>query len=291
MRNEGCSFLADNKLTKCPMCGTPRKGSAETCSYCGYIYEDNSTPSKETSFNQSLSYSSSTDSNTVSTSVTKENVRPSSAKEAVLKRQDNVIFKNGRAVDEGVLLLTNRRLVFAPAKSAPANGDVQNTLHQPDAYAIPLEQVANVSGNRGILRPSLKVNWHEQPGDSSTTKVEFMQKSGPRTMDDVRNAISEWVPLIDQAARSELDIPELQTETPSQPAIDETELRKRVLGELNDKQWKGFFQISRDLDEKYGDSIDPDALENVCKNLVKEKLVEQDKHGEFFKKLSSSGKG
>ena len=146
-----------------------------------------------------------------------------------------------------------------------------------------------MSGNRGILRPSLKVAWHPQPGDPSTTKLEFVQKSSPRTLDDVRNAISEWVTTIDQAARNEIVAPELQAENPSIPvqlAINESELRSRVLDDLNDMQWKGFFQISRDLDDKYGTSVDPDALENLCNKLVKEKLIEQDKHGEFFRKIS-----
>ncbi|HYB03530.1 MAG TPA: hypothetical protein VED17_03650 [Nitrososphaerales archaeon] len=240
------------------------------------------------SFNQNLSSEISPESETFTSPASAE-LSVASSNESVLRRQDNVIFRNNRSIQEGVLVLTTKRLVFASGKSIKGDGGVQDILQDRSAYAIPLEQIANVSGNRGILRPSLKVAWHPQPGDPSTTKLEFVQKSSPRTLDDVRNAISEWVPTIDQAARNEIVAPELQADTPSisaQPAINESELRSRVLDDLNDMQWKGFFQISRDLDDKYGTSVDPDALENLCNKLVKEKLIEQDKHGEFFRKIS-----
>ena len=122
--------------------------------------------------------------------------------------------------------------MFTSGKSIKGDEDLQGILQDRDAYAIPLEQIANVSGNRGVLRPSLKVAWHPHPGDPSATKVEFVQKSRPRTLDDVRSAISEWVPTIDQAAKNEIVLPELQTESPAapaQPQMNESELRSRVL--------------------------------------------------------------
>ena len=272
------------------MCGTARKSGAETCSYCGYIYEDRINSPNQSSFNQDFSNNSlTTENESVATSRLQDSSL-SSTKESLLKKHDNVIFRKNRSVQEGALLLTNRRLVFATGKSVRGDNDVQGILQGQDTYAIPLDQIANVSGNRGILRPSLKVTWHEQAGDLATTKIEFVQKNGPRTLDEVRNAISEWVPIIDQAARSEIEIPELQIESSPQPVANERELRSHVLDELGDMHWKGFFQMSRDLQEKYGTSIDPDALESICNKLVKEKLVEQDKHGEFFRKISKNKK-
>jgi hypothetical protein len=272
------------------MCGTARKTGAETCSYCGYIYEDSIDSSNQSSFNQGFSNEPLPRENENVATSGPQDFSLTSTKESLLKKQDNVIFRKNRSVQEGALLLTNRRLVFAAGKSVRGDNDAQSILHERDTYAIPLDQIANVSGNRGILRPSLKVAWHEQAGDVATTKLEFVQKNGPRTLDDVKNAISEWVPIIDQAARSEIELPELQVESHPQPVVNEGELRSHVLEELGDMQWKGFFQMSRDLQEKYGTSVDPDALENICNKLVKEKLVEQDKHGEFFKKISKGKK-
>lgn len=278
-------FLPANKQTKCPMCGTARNGSAETCSYCGYIYEDSLDSSRSPPFTQSSSFSSATESETVTGPAAPE-AEMNSGTESILKRQDNVIFRNNRSLQDGVLLLTTKRLVFVSEKSIKPEDNVQDFLHNSAAFSIPLEQVANASGNRGILRPSLKIAWHPQPGDPASTKIEFVQKSAPRTLDDVKNAVSEWVTTIDQAAKNEIVLPELQqAETPAAPAINEGELRARVLEELDDKKWKGFFQISRDLDDKYGMSVDPDALENLCNKLVKEKLIEQEKNGEFFRRV------
>lgn len=273
------------------MCGTPRNSSDETCSYCGYIYEDNigSQEPSSSSSNQNVTSAYETE-NEILTAPNPKESSLSSTNEATLKTMDGIIIKNGRNVQEGALLLTSRRLLFARGESIKGDSDLQRILHNPEAFSIPLEQVASVSGNRGFLRPSLKVVWRNAPADQSTTKTEFMQKNGPRNLDDAKNAISEWGPIIERAAVSDVDPAEFQTNSATEPAIDETELRTRVLEELDDKQWKGFFQIERDLREKYGDSIDPDALESCCSKLVKEKLVEQDKHGEFFKKIPISQK-
>jgi lipoate-protein ligase A len=63
-----------------------------------------------------------------------------------------------------------------------------------------------------------------------------------------------------------------------------------VLDELGDNQWKGFFQISKDLREKYDISVDPDKLEGICQEMVKEKVLEQDKYGAFFRKIQPTKK-
>jgi len=267
------------------MCGTARNGSNETCSYCGYIFEDSLGASIPSSFTPSGVSTSSTINETLTTSPSPE-VSIRTSNESLLKRQDNVIFRNNRSIQEGILLLTTKRLAFISTNAIKEEDKVQDFLQNPSSFSIPLDQIANASGNRGILRPSLKVSWHPQPGDPAATKVEFVQKSAPRTLDDVKNAVSEWVTTIDQAAKNEIVPQEFQeTAGPTAPAVNEGELRARVLEDLDDKQWKGFFQISRDLDDKYGMNVDPDALENLCSKLVKEKLIEQDKHGEFFKKI------
>jgi hypothetical protein len=212
-------------------------------------------------------------------------------KEAPLKYQSDVICKNSRSVQEGSLLLTNRRLIFVEGKGSLKDSELQSVLQENDHFTIPLPQVANVSGKQGFLRPSLTVAWHPTPEDPSSTKTDFLQKYRPQNLEDARNGINQWVAVIEQAATSDLDLAPLEMKNEEeQPTIDDSELRSRLLEELNDKQWKGFFQIERDLGEKFGLSVDPDALERCCKNLVAEKLVEQDKHGEFFRKIQASQK-
>ncbi len=270
------------------MCGTLRSSaSAQTCSFCGYIYEDNLT-SSQIPVSQELSGSNRTQEGTVETTTSAG--FSFNQKESALKTQDNIIYKNGRTIQEGALLLTNRRLVFAAGESLQEDADVQKVLQDGDVFSIPLDQIANVTGNRGFLRPSLKVIWHSAPGDSNTTKTEFLQKNAPRSIEDAKNSINEWGSLIEHAAVSDVEAPEFQVASPVVSKIDDAELRSRVLEELGDMKWKGFFQMERDIEEKYGNSVDPDSLENCCSNLVKEKLVEQDKHGEFFKKIAPNQK-
>jgi hypothetical protein len=211
----------------------------------------------------------------------------SPADEKPIRTMINVVCKNSKALTEGSLILTNRRLVFAKGKVNLANEEVPQILRGRDLFAIPLEQIANVSGNRGILRPSLNVSWRNQPGDQSTTKTEFLQNYRPKNLEEARNGINEWVPLIERAAVS--DVEDSPTETQS-ATVDENELKSRVLEELGDMQWKGFFQISKELREKYDMSVDPDQLEKVCHGLVEDKLIEQDKHGEFFRKIQPGKK-
>ena len=53
----------------------------------------------------------------------------------------------------------------------------------------------------------------------------------------------------------------------------------------------GYFQLARELEEKDETSIDPDDLDKVLEKLVREKVLEKEKVGEFFRKVSSGSKG
>ena len=273
------------------MCGTLRSSpSSETCSYCGFIFEDN--------LGSPGSYSSEDIPPTVEdlgidnsdSPITSTEFSSTPRNESPLRTMTNVICKNSRSVREGLLILTNRRLVFVPGRSGVSNAEISQVLQSGENFAIPLEQIATVSGNRGILRPSLNVVWHNSSGDSSTTKTDFLQNYRPKNLEEARNGINEWVPLIEKAATSDVSLEELPVEETPLNSVDEAELESRVLEELGDNQWKGFFQISKELGEKYNASVDPDALERICNQLVKEKVIEQDKHGEFFRKIQPAGK-
>ena len=282
--------MSANKLSKCPMCGTSRSPpSAETCSYCGFIFEDNlGTVGNDSSDTGPVLAQNSVADNAYS-SMTSTEFSLAPQNESAIRTMTNVICKNSRSVKEGLLILTNRRLVFVPGKNALVTAEVPQILQDRENFSIPLEQVATVSGNRGILRPSLNVVWHNPPGDPSTTKIDFLQNYRPKNLEEAKNGINEWVPLIEKAATSDISSEEMVVESPLSK-VDNAELKTRVLEELGDNQWKGFFQISKDLGEKYSVSVDPDALEGICNQLVKAKVIEQDKHGEFFRKIQPAGK-
>jgi len=277
--------LTDPKLSKCPMCGKARNPSDESCSYCGYIFEDN-LGSQVTAFGGDHDVNAGSNQNETVTETVAGGVSFDRSTEFPLKTMDGIICKNSRSVQEGSLILTNWRLAFAQNESIGQDSDVQKILQKRDLLSIPLDQIANVSGNRGIIRPSLRVVWHNPPGDPTSTKTEFTQKNGPRSMEEARNGVNEWVPLIEKAAVSD-EVEPLELNNVAETAADESELKSRVLEELGDMQWKGFFQIEKDIGEKYGGSINPDVLEAACSKLVKENLIEQDKYGHFFKKIQA----
>jgi hypothetical protein len=264
------------------MCGTARKpSSAETCSYCGYIFEDSlsSRGFSAPSSNQETEIPDFSEGSTTSATAFGE---------TPLRTMINVICRNSRSVKDGSLILTNRRLAFVTGKlDTTDTKDISKILQGGEVLEIPLDQVVNVTGNRGILRPSLNVVWRNQPGSDETTKTEFIQNYRPKNLEEARNGINEWVPFIEKAAVPD---DEGSLQPTGEPIVDEKELKSRVLDELGDSQWKGFFQISKDLREKYDISVDPDRLEGICQEMVKEKILEQDKYGAFFRKIQPTKK-
>jgi len=264
------------------MCGTARNPSdAETCSYCGYIFEDSLGSQSADKYSLHEENDSSAPAKVPRATAISQGEKP-------LRTMINVICRNSRSVKEGSLILTNRRLAFVIGKLDLPDEDISRILQQEEIFEIPLEQIATVSGNRGILRPSLNVIWRNQPGSDATTKTEFLQNYRPKNLEEARNGINEWVPIIENAAVPESEIS--SSDLDKVPSVDEKELRSRILDELGDMQWKGFFQISKDLREKYEISVDPDSLENACHELVKENLLEQDKYGAFFRKSQPAKK-
>ncbi len=258
------------------MCGTSRDPSSQTCSYCGYIYEDQLTSGPV------LREQPRSTSNEISMENVPSQSLSGTKKENVVRTQENVICRNSLTILEGTLFLTNRRLVFVAGQEKPEDEDIQKMLDRPDALSIPLDQVVTAAGNRGILRQSLNVVWHNPADSPSTTKTEFLQKNRPRNLAEAQNAINEWVLQIEDAAVSEVKT-EQEEMVQSSPSWDQ--LDSKVLESLGDMKWKGFFQLERDLEETYGASLDPDDLEASCIRLAKEKLIQQDKYGAFFKKL------
>lgn len=212
--------------------------------------------------------------------------RDSFGAETPLKSMIDVVCKNSKSVKEGSLVLTNRRLVFAAGKSTLTPDEIKKVMQDRDAFSISLEQIANVTGNRGILRPSLQVIWRNAPEDQTTMRTDFIQNYRPKTLEEATNGINEWVSAIEGGALADGDLKSGE----SAAIVDQSELKSKVLEELGDMQWKGFFQIEKELREKFNLTPDPDLLEKVCAELVKEKRIEQDKYGQFFRKTPASGK-
>ena len=136
------------------MCGTSRDPSSQTCSYCGYIYEDQLTSGPALSVQPTASKSD------ISAETVSSRGFSDSTKENVVRTKENVICKNSLAILEGTLFLTNRRLVFVAGQELAEDDDIQKMLDEADALSIPLDQIATVTGNRGVLRQSLTVVWH-----------------------------------------------------------------------------------------------------------------------------------
>jgi len=204
-------------------------------------------------------------------------------KETLLQSQPQVMCRGPDGILQGTLLLTNNRLALVPSsKTDNRSSGVVNIEHaiEKSQLSIPLDSVVSVSGQRGILRISLTVIWHDQPGSSSTTRTEFLQRYRPQAG---QKAINEWIPLIEKEATG-------QTDQERSESADLTELESRVMETLDDTNWKGFFQLERELGEEGQTSIDPDDLDAVLAKLVRDKVIEQDKVGEFYKKISSEKK-
>ncbi|MDA4111307.1 MAG: zinc ribbon domain-containing protein [Thaumarchaeota archaeon] len=266
------------KLSKCPMCGTSRTGNSQTCSYCGYIFEDQlATDASTDEVSETRFNTSGAEPATPSTSFGE------GQGESLLQSQPLVMCRGPKGMIQGTLLLTEKRLALVPAlgKNNPSTEtDVQNTL-QKSLLTIPLDSIATVSGQRGILRLTLIVNWHDPPGNSATTRTEFVQRYRSPNPPANQIAINEWIPLIEKEALGE-------SEEENFGATDLIELESQVLVALADMNWLGFFQLERKMEEESEKSIDPDDLDKVLEKLVANKVIEKDKVGEFYRKISST---
>lgn len=84
------------------------------------------------------------------------------------------------------------------------------------------------------------------------------------------------------------DISLTQKKNSDLEAVDQESVASKILGILDADEWKGLFQIKKELREEYDTDIDIDELETQCNKLVTEKLAERDEIGEFYRKLIPS---
>ena len=266
---------------KCPVCGVANPANAQSCSFCGRIFED------ETSGNSSEDNSIS---DVPKSGGSKDSVpfALQDPKETIIKSQKLVSSKNDPALGEGSLYLTNRRLLFvseAGADSRPSKNQLSRSSSSAARISIPLDSIDNALGKRGIVRPGLVVDWHDPGSPESPLRTEFIQRVRTARFGEIGVDINDWAESIVEAKNPELA--EKRKESLSQN-VDPTALKNQIIEDLADNQWRGIIQITSEIEGKYDLNLDPDAVEEICKSLVGEKLLEQDKYGMFFRKVSAN---
>jgi hypothetical protein len=225
--------------------------------------------------------------------------------EAVINRGVGVIQEVQTAFDvsgkqtEGTLLLTNRRLIYVSGgerrEDLPLGGlssislyyadveDLDSIVSDAGNFSISLDSIVSVAGHRRTaMSPKLEVTWTEQRSGTSRS-TEFVQRiiGGSR-----RKNIDDWGAVIERLKSGKQKIVAL----PPPPAADS--LPGRVLYILGDMQEKGLFTLESEVSQKFGLTLDPEQVEEACRQLVAQGLTRRlGDPGEdpFFQKVSPLG--
>jgi hypothetical protein len=214
--------------------------------------------------------------------------------EFVLKQENDVLCRNSFVLLQGTLFLTDKRLVFTVAArdeaffsnnafSLEAGSD--NVSENSDkSLSIPLTSIVSAKGRKGMLRPSLEINWRDNE-QNEQIKTEFTQKTG-HTSNSANADISGWAEEIQRLSASEIE--KAQDRNFLSLKNDTNSIEWDIMDVLDDSEWKGLFQIEKELKDTKGIKIDFEQLEGNCRKLVSAKLAETDKIGEFYRKRASS---
>lgn len=230
--------------------------------------------------------------------------------ERILKDTQGVVFKRSLISLQGSLVLTNKRLLFIvgdrwkrddglpPLMSTSLSDMGTNQSDKEDSssndipdntnnFSIPLDRVESTVGRKGILKNTLFVRIRDQVTDELTT-LEFNARVRPPSLEDPGN-IDNWASWIEKAQTSTPEeFENTYGEKSTQPSGYFREgLDHMIMDLLDDEEWKGLFQMGEELSLRYNESIDVDEIESACKALVKQKLVEEDDMGEFFRKRTT----
>ena len=225
--------------------------------------------------------------------------------EAVICRGTRLLQEPGSNLDvgaetEGNLVLTNRRLIYSHGAErevdVPIGGvnpaakrrlyvsdveDLDDISSDPANLTIPIESIVSVVGQRRLGgTPKLEVHWNK---DGFAKSTEFVEQETGRSR--LKN-LDEWAPVIERLKSGQQKINRL----PPPPEADSSE--GRVLYILGDMSEKGLFTILRELEEKFGLSIDDEEAEKACENLVAMGLVNRigfPKEDPFYQKISPLG--
>jgi hypothetical protein len=236
------------------------------------------------------------------------------SKPHIIRQLPDVICKNGLTLLEGRLILTDQEISLINAQPirdrvdpnslgaeessdgadkgadeiAKADERSKDENVQP-AISIPLDSIESMTYEtpRGRLSSSLLVKWLDDSGSfSRTRKSQFIQKGKSATQEE---RIVTWIQIIDEAKDARMTFHAKQADSEKeqeeeQSASDSERLESEILGVLDQKEWKGSFQIASELRDRYGPNYDFDQVETICKRLARKKLVDEDKIGGLFRK-------
>jgi hypothetical protein len=219
----------------------------------------------------------------------------------ILREDRGVMYKSYLVIVEGMLTLTEKNLLFVTERVTDSSEvdhdpmELGNDYSGTDASAevltdngydlsIPLNDIVSIAVGESLVNPSLKVAWHYDNPDE-IIRVEFVQNAKPANRSE--ETINLWVREIEDQRL--IRISETQNERSPFNSFYMNNLERRILDLLGDGQWKGLAQMTRQLEEGPGESLDIDQVESVCKNLVAQELVEQEEGSDFFRKRPDSG--
>jgi hypothetical protein len=234
-----------------------------------------------------------------------------SAREVMLAQEEAVIKRGAGArkgveaafglggETEGTLILTDRRLIYVHARDEKEvdlqiGAFSQKRLFFTDvesldslsldseSLSIPLSSLLGAAGHRGpAIAPKLEVRWQDKGGAYVVT--EFVEQMTGRSR---RKNLSDWAPVIERLRTGRQKVIKLA------PPPGADSLDGRILGVLGDMQEKGLVMIESEVEDKFGISIDPDAVEAACARLVASGLIRNISRPDedpFYRKVSPLG--
>jgi hypothetical protein len=170
--------------------------------------------------------------------------------------------------------------------SSAAIYSLNNVPNDPDNYSIPLRSIISAEGHRGVFRPVLKVQAYDYSGQ--TVDYEFVTKIKSSSEE---NNVDGWAGIISDLndGKYSLNLSGVSVNAPpaAQQQQHDNDLQDRLLVVLGDMQWKGLFMIEKELEDEYLERVDPDEIESLCQNLVRDVVLEVDDTGEFYRKRPS----
>lgn len=217
----------------------------------------------------------------------------SSISELILAQEHGVVNRLGVGREvEGTLILTNKRVLFVAANTEEEIGpaslgiiyadidDLNSIKPDPSNLSIPLNSIADVKSNVGIIRtPSLKIRWNYGSGEKNT---EFEQTIiGGR-----KKNLNDWAKVILELKSGKRSI----SSPASIPGRDT--LEGKILYVLGDLQEKGQFEIESQVEKMFNLDLDPDDVQAACDKLASIRLVEKsgDSVMNTYRRISPLGK-
>jgi hypothetical protein len=234
----------------------------------------------------------------------------------IIRELPNMVCRDGLTLLGGTMVLTEQEITLA--NGTPIRGRIDLSSPAPDqdsssveinkddknnkkSISIPLESIESITYAMALGRPSLVFGWKDNTrAFGKARRTEFIQRAG-KGKERKEDRLVTWVPVIDEVKNAFLnpsqngddgdgeqqtgEEKEAATETQTVAApIDTTKLESEIVSVLDQKDWKGPFQIANELRDMYGGKYDFDLVETLCKKLAKDKAIEGDKAGEFFRR-------